>query len=153
VRHYRHELRHLASSDRLGAFPRRIAARRERLERRRVALYRLLDAQAKRMRRRLQAADAPLAKFPQTVHRKRHRLEATAATLNAVSPLSVLSRGYAIAFTRTRNRRKPLLDSMAVQPGEGIEVQLKRGRLECTVDARTLGVESLWPVPTAEEKG
>src|SRR5204863_7713122 len=38
VRTYRHELRHMASSDRLGLMPRRIGIRRERLNRRRVAL-------------------------------------------------------------------------------------------------------------------
>jgi exonuclease VII large subunit len=65
--------------------------------------------------------------------------------LNAVSPLSVLSRGYAIAFSRTRNRRKPILDSTAVHVGDPIEVQLKKGRLECTIDAKTMGVESVWP--------
>src|SRR5215212_6987724 len=56
VRNLRHELRHLASSDRLGAFPRRIAQRRERLERQRVSLFRLLDFRARALRRRLTAA-------------------------------------------------------------------------------------------------
>ena len=70
-----------------------------------------------------------------------------------MSPLSVLSRGYAIAFSRVRNRRKPILDSAAVQVGEGIEVQLKKGALNCTVDAKTLGIESVWPeVRTAGER-
>ena len=146
VRTIRHELRHLASSDRLGAFPRRIAQRRERLERQRVSLYRLLDFRARALRRRLHAADEPLARYPTRIARERQRLEALAGTLSAVSPLSVLSRGYAIAFSRTRNRRKPILDSTAVSVGDPIEVQLKKGRLACTVDSRTLGVESLWPV-------
>ena len=78
--------------------------------------------------------------------RQRQQLEAVAGTLNAVSPLSVLSRGYAIAFSRTRNRRKPILDSTAVKVGDPIEVQLKKGRLECTIDAKTMGLESIWPV-------
>lgn len=146
VRGYRHELRHLSSSDRLGAFPRRVARRRERLERRRVMLYRLLEQRARHLRRRLNAADEPLARFPARLARKRQRLQASVATLNAVSPLSVLSRGYAIAFSRHRNRRKPIMDSSSVEVGNVIEVQLKRGRLQCTVDSRTLGVESLWPV-------
>ena len=145
VRNYRHELRHLASSDRLGIVPRRIAATRDRLERRRVMLYRLLDARAKQLRRRLGACDEPLARYPARIGRERDRLRGVMATLQAVSPLSVLSRGYAIAFSRTRRGRKPVLDSMQVQVGEAIEVQLKKGRLECTVDSRTLGVESLWP--------
>lgn len=145
VRNYRHELRHLTSSDRLGLVPRRITAARERLERRRVLLYRMLDARAKSLRRRLANCDEPLLRYPARVARDRERLRATIATLNAVSPLSVLSRGYAIAFSRTRRGRKPILDSAQVKVGEQIEVQLKRGRLEATVDRHTLGVESLWP--------
>jgi exodeoxyribonuclease VII large subunit len=145
VRNYRHELRHLSSSDRLGIVVRRVALMRDRLERRRVALYRLLDARAKMLRRRLVRCDEPLARYPARIERERQRLRSTMATLQAVSPLSVLSRGYAIAFSRTRRGRKPILDSNQVQVGEHIEVQLKRGRLNATVDSRTLGVESLWP--------
>ncbi len=146
VRNYRHELRHLTSSDRLGIVPRRIVAARERLERRRVSLYRLLDFRAKTLRRRLNACEEPLARYPTRIARERAHLRATMATLSAVSPLSVLSRGYAIAFSRTkRGRKKPILDSNQVGVGEQIEVKLKKGRLECTVDTRTLGVESLWP--------
>ena len=145
VRNYRHELRHLASSDRLGIVPRRITTARERLERRCVGLFRLLDMHARSMRRRLAACDEPLATYPARIIRERERLRSVVATLQAVSPLSVLSRGYAIAFSRKRRARKPILDSSQVGVGDAIEVQLKKGRLECTVDARTLGVESLWP--------
>jgi exodeoxyribonuclease VII large subunit len=145
VRNYRHELRHLASSDRLGIVVRRAAMMRERLERRRMLLYRLLDARAKSLRRRLAACEDPLAKYPARIERERHRLRGVVATLQAVSPLSVLSRGYAIAFSRTKRGRKPILDPSQVQVGDPIEVQLKKGRLNATVDAKTLGVESLWP--------
>ena len=123
----------------------RVIARRERLNRRRVTLYRIVESRARSLRARLTAARDPLARFPTRVVRERRQLEALAATLNAVSPLSVLSRGYAIAFSRVRNRRKPILDSAVVQVGDPIEVQLKKGRLECTVDAKTMGVESVWP--------
>ncbi|MBV8547256.1 MAG: exodeoxyribonuclease VII large subunit [Acidobacteria bacterium] len=146
VRNYRHELRHLASSDRLGLLPRRIASRRERLDRSRVTLFRMLEARARSMRSRLAAVNAPLLRFPSQVARERERLRSTAATLGAVSPLSVLSRGYAIAFSRTkRGKRKPIMDVSAVAIGEPIEVQLKTGRLECTVDAKTMGLETVWP--------
>jgi exodeoxyribonuclease VII large subunit len=145
VRNYRHELRHLSSSDRLGVFPRRIAMQRDRLQRRRMTLYRHLESRARIVRRRLEAANEPLARFPRRIDRTRHRLEGVVATLNAVSPLSVLSRGYAIAFSRTKKRRKPILDSNAVAVGEPIEVQLKRGQLLCTVDGKTMGLESVWP--------
>jgi exodeoxyribonuclease VII large subunit len=146
VRNYRHELRHLASSDRLGLLPRRIALRRERLNRSRVTLFRMLEARARSMRARLAAVNAPLLRFPSLVVRERERLRSTAATLSAVSPLSVLSRGYAIAFSRTkRGKRKPIQDANAVMVGEPIEVQLKKGRIECTVDAKTMGLETVWP--------
>lgn len=145
VRNLRHELRHLASSDRLGLVLRRIAGHRERLDRDRVRLYRMLEAKARGLRQRLAATERPLAQFPVHVARERHRFEATVTTLNAVSPLSVLSRGYAIAFSRVRNRRKPILDSNAVSVGEHVEVQLKRGAMSCTVDAKTLGIETTWP--------
>lgn len=145
VRNYRHELRHLTSSDRLGIVPRRIALQRERLERRRVALYRLLEVRARLLRRRLESADQPLARYPRRVEIERHRLEAMAGKLSAVSPLSVLSRGYAIAFSRVRNKRKPIMDSSVVHAGDHIEVQLKKGALACTVDGKTLGIESVWP--------
>ena len=145
VRGYRHELRHLSSSDRLGLAVRRVRTARERLERRRLSLFRLLDARAKSLRRRLARCDEPLGRYPGRIERERQHLRATVATLQAVSPLSVLSRGYAIAFSRTRRGRKPILDSSQVHVGEHIEVQLKKGRLNATVDSRTLGVESLWP--------
>lgn len=149
TRNYRHELRHLASSDRLGLLPRRIAAQRARLNRDRVALYRMLEARARSLRSRLAAANAPLAHYPSTVIRERHRFDALIGKLQAVSPLSVLSRGYAIAFSRTRRGRKPILDSAQVSVGEHIEVQLKRGAVACTVDQKTLGIETTWPLTAA----
>jgi exodeoxyribonuclease VII large subunit len=145
VRNFRYELRHIMSADRLGMLPRRVAMQRERLERRRVMLYRLLEARARMLRRRLEVANQPLVRYPDRIRRERQQLERVAATLQAVSPLSVLSRGYAIAFSRVKNRRKPILDSNQVAVGDPIEVQLKKGRLACTVDSRTIGVESLWP--------
>ena len=140
-----HRIRHLVES--------RTRAKRHELERRRVTLFRMLDAQAKRLRRRLAACDEPLTKFPSRFERARQRLSSLSAHLEAVSPLSVLSRGYAIAFSRTRNRRKPVLDSSSVAIGERIEVQLKKGALQCSVDAKTLGIESVWPDGTIRTNG
>ncbi len=128
-----------------GSVQSRVVARRERLNRQRVSLYRMLESRARSLRARLRLANEPLAAFPARIARDRQRLIATAATLQAVSPLSVLSRGYAIAFSRTKNRRKPILDSAAVRVGDPIEVRLKKGALACTVDSRTLGIESVWP--------
>jgi len=145
VRNLRHELRHLASSDRLGLLPRRITEQRARLNRGRVTLYRLVESRARSLRNRLTAANGPLASFPARIVRERHHFDSLLGKLNAVSPLSVLSRGYAIAFSRTRRGRKPILDSAQVNVGEPIEVQLKRGAVKCTVDQKTLGIETIWP--------
>jgi exodeoxyribonuclease VII large subunit len=143
VEHDIRRIRHIVES--------RVTSQRERLQRRRVSLYRLVESRARSLRARWNAAREPLARFPIRIARERQHLEAMATTLNAVSPLSVLSRGYAIAFSRTRNKRKPILDSAVVKVGDGIEVQLKKGRLECTVDAKTMGVESLWPDQNARD--
>src|SRR5438477_6218200 len=89
----------------------RARSQRQALERSRVSRFRMLDARAKSLRRRLEACDAPLAQFPPYVENARRRLTSVVGHLQAVSPLSVLSRGYAIAFSRTRNRRQPILDS------------------------------------------
>ncbi len=156
VRNYRHELRHLASSDRLMRFPRRVAMWREQVERHRTLLHRQLETQARMLRQAALFEPRIASAMATLLARERHHLARTAATLQAVSPLSVLSRGYAIAFSRVRNRRKPILDSSAVKVGDAIEVQLKKGALSCTVDGQTLGIESVWPVvsgPSADGKG
>lgn len=53
------------------------------------------------------------------------------ASLDALSPLKVLGRGYAMA---QRENGDILRDSNQVSPGERIRVQLARGSLDCTVD-------------------
>lgn len=169
VRAYRHELRHLSSSDRLGRVVHRVRDMRVRLDRRRHALDRSLRRHAERMRARLTRLEQPLQRYPERLAirlrlqrvatmndrlvramrdaaaRRRDGLASRVGTLEALSPLSVLSRGYAIAFTLRKGKRKPVLDSMQVQVGEAIEVQLKKGKLECTVDRHSLGLETLWP--------
>jgi len=145
VRNYRHELRHLASSDGLGLLPRRIALRRDRLARAQVRMHHLLESRARTLRVASSFESRIVAAMATRVVRAKHQLQSGAGRLEAVSPLSVLSRGYAIAFSRTRNKRKPIMDSSSVNVGDPIEVQLKRGRLACTVDSRTMGVESVWP--------
>lgn len=177
VQGYRHELRHLASSDGLGLALGRVRVARQRLDRQRQLLDRVLRRQAEVMRARLKRADAPLERFPAKLalgvkvqrlaqfndrlvravrtrsQRRRDALVARVATLEAVSPLSVLARGYAIAFALRGGKRRPIQDSMAVANGEQIEVQLKKGRLECTVDRHSMGLETIWPIPLAKPSG
>ena len=54
------------------------------------------------------------------------------AALDALSPLKVLGRGYAMAQSGDGTI---LRDSAQVSPGDSIRVQLARGSLHCTVDA------------------
>lgn len=56
-----------------------------------------------------------------------------AARLDALSPLKVLSRGYALSFDASG---RLLTDAARVQPGEIVHVQLANGRF----DARVIGV-------------
>jgi len=65
------------------------------------------------------------------VHKNTVRFQRTAAKLDALSPLKVLSRGYAMvthedAVVRSVSR---------LQPGDPIAVSLADGSLQCTVDA------------------
>jgi len=65
------------------------------------------------------------------------RLRLAASRLEALSPLAVLSRGYAIASRR--GERRPLLDSSEVEAGEEIDVRLHRGKLFCEVKGKEEG--------------
>ena len=106
----------------------------------------MLEARARSMRARLVSINEPLLRFPATVARERERLRATAATLGAVSRCRSSRAATPSPSPRTkRGRRKPIMDSKAVNVGDAIEVQLKRGAMQCTVDAKTLGIESVWP--------
>ncbi|MBW3670042.1 MAG: exodeoxyribonuclease VII large subunit [Acidobacteria bacterium] len=164
----RHDLRDLSSADRLRSLPHRIAATRRSLEQFRMTLYRRLERLSRTMRDRLQNLREPLAAFPsrlaiesrrketgrleETMHRllhhrierDRHQLSNLVHTLEAVSPLSVLARGYAIAFTDGK-KRKVLKHPDGVQIGDSLHIQLSGGSLQCTVDGKTLGLESVLP--------
>ena len=59
-----------------------------------------------------------------------------AAKLDALSPLSVLGRGYAVA---RREDGQILRAAQDVSVGEKIEVLLGQGSLNCTVDACNMG--------------
>ncbi len=59
------------------------------------------------------------------------RLAATAARLDALSPLAVLSRGYAIPQDETGAVVRTV---SAVAPGNPVQLQMQDGLLHCTVD-------------------
>ena len=71
----------------------------------------------------------------QTAARQR-KFEALCASLDALSPLKVLSRGYAMA----RDERGAVVKNAAnVAVGEKIDVTLGQGSLSCRVEERTMG--------------
>ena len=66
-----------------------------------------------------------------TIAARRQRVAALAAALDAMSPLKVLGRGYAIA---RKEDGTVLTDAADARPGEGLELRLAQGSLHCTVD-------------------
>jgi exodeoxyribonuclease VII large subunit len=61
----------------------------------------------------------------------RERLALAAASLDALSPLAVLQRGYAIAQDAAG---KPLRDASSVKEGDAVSVRLAKGRLGTRVE-------------------
>jgi exodeoxyribonuclease VII large subunit len=115
-----------ASRARLNASERRYHALRLKLEtfdlRRRLGGFRT----------RLVAADGRLLSG---VTRRRHRADASlrsaAARLDAMSPLAVLGRGYAVCWNA--DRTAVIRDADRVTPGERVRVTLANGELGCEV--------------------
>ena len=85
-----------------------------------------------RVRARLGNATARLGSTAaQARHRADSRLRAAAASLDAMSPLAVLGRGYAVCWNR--DRTAVIRDAGTVSPGQQVRVTLARGELECVV--------------------
>jgi exodeoxyribonuclease VII large subunit len=94
-------------------------------------------AMAERRRARLAATAVRLgAAMERAQGRRGAMLAALAAHLDAVSPLKVLERGYAVA-TNLRDGRV-VIDAAAVEVGDELDVRLRRGRLR----ARTITRQS-----------
>ncbi|MBX7078844.1 MAG: exodeoxyribonuclease VII large subunit [Nannocystaceae bacterium] len=117
----------------------RSARRRERLQRLLLRLRELGARLAPAASARLAALQHRLfAVGPRLPTRARLRLSAAAASLQALSPLSVLQRGYAVAYGPDG---RALTSASAVAVGEGIQVRLWRGTLRATVDDRSTDPE------------
>jgi len=63
----------------------------------------------------------------------REKLHGLGSTLNSLSPLAVLGRGYSIC--RDPVTQRLATSTAAVHPGQQVEVLLSDGQLTCTVDA------------------
>jgi exodeoxyribonuclease VII large subunit len=84
------------------------------------------------VRTRLTAADAALAAGVSRHHHQHSvRLRECAGRLDALSPLSVLARGYAVCWDASRTRI--LRDAAGVETGAAVTVTLARGELACEV--------------------
>ena len=141
------------------ADPRRlIGDRKLRLDRARQRLEDLLHAalaarqqalrslrerlQVQHPRERLHRLEREVARLEQklkalagrTLAARRHRYEGLTARLDALSPLKVLARGYAVAFDE---RGHALLQSTQVKPGERVRVRLHEGELSAQVEKTT----------------
>jgi exodeoxyribonuclease VII large subunit len=67
--------------------------------------------------------------------REREELGRLTATLQALSPLAVLARGYSIC--RAGADGQVIREASAVAPGTRIDITLWRGQLQCTVETAT----------------
>ncbi len=92
----------------------------EGVELRRVRVDQLAGALSAVMRRRADAAKAVLAQ--------------SAGRLNALSPLAVLSRGYAVVCD---SRGRAVSGTAGIREKEKISVRMRDGGLACTVDKKT----------------
>jgi exodeoxyribonuclease VII large subunit len=89
-----------------------------------------------RVRTRLMAAEGRLAgATAKSRHRADGRLRASAARLEALSPLAVLGRGYAVCWNA--DRTAVIRDAGRVAEGDRVRVTLARGELDCHVIDRS----------------
>jgi exodeoxyribonuclease VII large subunit len=82
---------------------------------------RRIDLEA-RLRRRLESQ----------INLKKEKLGGVAKSLDALSPLNVLDRGYSI--TTSTKTEKAVTSSKQVHKGDTVRIRLAQGQLDCTVD-------------------
>ena len=70
--------------------------------------------------------------MPWVIAGKKHQLRTVASTLDTLSPLAILSRGYSILETSPGG--KIVKDAQSVQVGDRIRARLAEGKLSCLVE-------------------
>ena len=112
----------------------RLAVRERRYQALRLALEQFdIRRRLGGIRTRLVAAEGRLSgSAAKSRHRADARLRGVAARLEALSPLAVLGRGYAVCWNAERTAI--IRDARVVSPGEQVKVTLSRGELDCHVD-------------------
>jgi exodeoxyribonuclease VII large subunit len=113
-----------AMADRLEGLAERLA---------RAASHPLLQDPRRLWEQKVQRVDELSARLPEALRRLVEnaglRLAATAGRLDAISPLKVLARGYAIA----ESRGKVLTRASQVRAGDPVRVRLSEGEISCEV--------------------
>jgi exodeoxyribonuclease VII large subunit len=105
---------------------------REHVLRTRLARVDLRDAVARRREVLARARQNLLLGMRRRLREERSSLEIAVGKVNALSPLSILQRGYAIC----RDEAGAILkDSDRVSPGARVDLTLARGELNCRVEA------------------
>jgi len=98
-----------------------------------AAAHPLLSDPRRLWEQRVQRVDELSMRLPEALRRRLQtsglRLGAAAGRLNAISPLAVLSRGYAIAT----NKGKILTSAKQVRKGDPVTVRLSEGQIDCEV--------------------
>jgi exodeoxyribonuclease VII large subunit len=109
---------------------------RERLERGRARLeaFRWDRQVAARRERLLGQRDRLLSRFRAGFEARRSSLGRLAAQLDGLSPLAVLSRGYALVWDG--EGRRLVRDASAVEVGDAVRVRLHQGTLSATVTGK-----------------
>ncbi len=116
----------------------RLSAQRAAFERARTRLDLLRLGMFARPRRLIEAAERALEQSTEKrILRERHHLSFLVGRMEALSPLSVLSRGYAIAFSERTG--SALRSASEVEPGDRLRVRLSDGELSAEVLARRSG--------------
>ncbi|MFB0920012.1 MAG: exodeoxyribonuclease VII large subunit, partial [Oscillospiraceae bacterium] len=77
------------------------------------------------------AQNALISRYERLINAKKHQYIRYAASLDALSPLKVLGRGYSIV---TDSNENTVTDAESVNVGDRLNVSLSRGALKCTVD-------------------
>jgi len=98
-----------------------------------AAAHPLLSDPRRLWEQRAQRVDELAMRLPEALRRRLEtsglRLGAAAGRLDAISPLAVLSRGYAIATSKG----KVLTSAKQVRKGDAVSVRLSEGRIDCEV--------------------
>jgi exodeoxyribonuclease VII large subunit len=114
-----------------------------RLQRHNAARVAALEARLRRhdptirlghVSRRLEVAKGRLQTIStQIASQRRVRLERASLSLQALSPLAVLNRGYAIVYLEGENQEKILRNSADVQPNQTIRARLAKGSVRAVI--------------------